>query len=106
MEDEQDRYIEAIVELPRVKPRQCTLRVASLYVPNVNPFGSVRFAYKLDWLTRLIGHVRQLVRKREVVLFGGDYNVAPSVVPTSAGQGSRLVAVVWARADDNAGTWA
>ena len=78
-EDDQARYIEATVELPakRKRPRQA-LRVVSLYLPNGNPAGSESFAYKLGWMTRLIRHARQLLKEEEVLVLGGDFNVAPT----------------------------
>ncbi|MEO7027012.1 MAG: exodeoxyribonuclease III, partial [Caulobacteraceae bacterium] len=38
------RYIEAIVSGP------APVRVASLYLPNGNPIGTEKFAYKLRWM--------------------------------------------------------
>jgi exodeoxyribonuclease-3 len=78
-EDGQARYIEAVVELPvEGKRRRQNLRVASIYLPNGNPFGSEQFAYKLDWMTRLVRHARRLLKEKEVLVLGGDFNVAPT----------------------------
>ncbi len=78
-EDDQARYIEAIVELPaKGKRRRQTLRVASLYLPNGNPAGSESFAYKLEWMTSLIRHARRLLKEKEPLVLGGDFNVAPT----------------------------
>jgi exodeoxyribonuclease-3 len=49
-----------------------------MYIPNGNPAGSGNFAYKLNWLTRLIGHARELMKRKELLVLGGDYNVAPT----------------------------
>ena len=48
--DEQARYIEAMVD---------TVRVASIYLPNGNPTDSDKFLYKLAWMDRLIDHERK-----------------------------------------------
>jgi exodeoxyribonuclease-3 len=78
-EDDQARYIEAAVELPaKGKHRRQILRVASIYLPNGNPSGSEKFVYKLDWMTRLVRHARRLLKQQEVLVLGGDYNVAPT----------------------------
>src|SRR5262245_710546 len=53
--DEQARYIEAVVSGSE------PVRVASIYLPNGNPIGSEKFAYKLDWLGRLTAHARALL---------------------------------------------
>jgi exodeoxyribonuclease-3 len=73
------RYIEAVIETPsKGKKLRGTLRVASIYVPNGNPVGSEQFAYKIDWMTHLVRHARGLLKRKEVLVLGGDYNVAPT----------------------------
>ena len=47
--DTHSRYLEAVVEAP------CPVRVASIYLPNGNPIGTEKFAYKLAWMARLTG---------------------------------------------------
>lgn len=68
--DLQARYIEARVDRK--------MRIASLYIPNGNPSGSDKFAYKLAWMTRLYKHAQTLLRGDEAVVLGGDYNVCPT----------------------------
>ena len=59
-EDEQARYIEALVELPsRDGAKRQVLRLASIYLPNGNPVGTEKFAYKLAWMDRLHAHVQR-----------------------------------------------
>ena len=53
------------------------LRVVNIYLPNGNPVGTDKFAYKLDWMDRLI---RQLALWRDdpiPTVIGGDFNVIP-----------------------------
>ena len=79
LEDDQARYIEAVGELPaRGVSRRESLRVASLYLPNGNPADSEAFVYKLDWMQRLLEHAHRLLKKKEALVLGGDYNVAPT----------------------------
>jgi exodeoxyribonuclease-3 len=78
-EDEQARYIEAVVELPAVGgTRRRVLRVASIYLPNGNPVDSLKYDYKLAWMERLRQHARTLLRLEEMLVLGGDYNVIPT----------------------------
>jgi len=77
-EDDQARYIEALVEPAASDKRRQIFRVASIYLPNGNPSGSERFAYKLDWMTRLVRHARRLVKEGDALVLGGDFNVAPT----------------------------
>jgi exodeoxyribonuclease-3 len=76
-DDEQARYIEATVATPRG-----AVRVASIYLPNGNPIGTDKFAYKLAWMSRLDRHARKLLMGEEPLVLAGDFNVIPE--PTDA----------------------
>lgn len=67
--DVQARYIEADV---------CGMRVIGLYLPNGNPLGGEKFAYKLDWMRRLIARVKALQSEGVPFLLAGDFNVIPT----------------------------
>ena len=73
--DEQARYIEATTETDAG-----FVRVASIYLPNGNPLGTEKFAYKLAWLERLRKHFRALLAQEEALVLGGDYNVIPEEI--------------------------
>jgi exodeoxyribonuclease-3 len=78
-DDEQARYIEALIEAPKGKDgKRIALRVASIYLPNGNPSDSDKFTYKLAWMERLRAHAAELLKLEEVLVLGGDYNVAPT----------------------------
>jgi len=69
--DDHARYLEAVVSGPR------PVRVASIYLPNGNPVGTDKFAYKLRWLERLKRHAQALLTLEEALVLAGDYNVIP-----------------------------
>lgn len=68
-EDEQARYVEAVVS---------GVRVASIYLPNGNPVETDKFGYKIAWMDRLLAHAKTLLAYEEPVVLGGDYNVIPT----------------------------
>jgi exodeoxyribonuclease III len=68
-QDTQARYLEATIK---------DMRVASIYVPNGNPVGTEKYAYKLDWMTRFKRHAMKLLRDENIVILGGDFNVIPT----------------------------
>ena len=69
--DDQARYIEAVVSGPD------PVRVASIYLPNGNPAGTEKYAYKLGWMERLQRHADELLSWEEPFCLMGDYNVIP-----------------------------
>jgi exodeoxyribonuclease-3 len=69
--DDHARYLEAVVSGPR------PVRVAAIYLPNGNPVGTEKFAYKLAWLERLRRHAADLLEFEEPLALAGDYNVIP-----------------------------
>src|SRR5579875_1554015 len=70
-DDDHARYIEAVVAAPR------PVRVGGLYLPNGNPVGTEKFAYKLAWMGRLHRHAQALLALDEAFVLCGDYNVIP-----------------------------
>lgn len=72
-EDEQSRYIEAVISY-----KDEAIRVASIYLPNGNPVDTEKYPYKLRWFDRLIAHAKTLLTYEEKLLLGGDYNIIPT----------------------------
>lgn len=67
-DDDQARYIEATIK---------NVRVASIYLPNGNPFPGPKFDYKIGWMERLVERAKELLTLEEDLVLGGDYNVCP-----------------------------
>ncbi|HUI21512.1 MAG TPA: exodeoxyribonuclease III [Methylocella sp.] len=72
-EDEQARYIEAIVP-----HGGGIVRVASIYLPNGNPPQTEKYSYKLAFMDRLIAHAKYLLTLEEPLILAGDFNVIPT----------------------------
>ncbi|WP_395665331.1 exodeoxyribonuclease III [Methylocella sp.] len=70
--DAQARYIEAVLPWGAG-----VLRLASIYLPNGNPAGTDKYAYKLAFMDRLAAHAKALLRFEEPLVLAGDYNVIP-----------------------------
>lgn len=71
-DDPQARYIEA-----SVIGQAAAIRLGCLYLPNGNPIGTDKFAYKLAWMERLDQHARRLLELNMPVVLAGDYNIIP-----------------------------
>ncbi|MDQ6702379.1 MAG: exodeoxyribonuclease III [Pseudomonadota bacterium] len=72
-DDEQARYIEAVVP-----NGQGIVRVASIYLPNGNPPQTEKYSYKLAFMDRLVAHAKHLLALEEPFVLAGDYNVIPT----------------------------
>jgi exodeoxyribonuclease-3 len=71
--DAHARYIEVVV----ARNAGGVVRVGNLYLPNGNPIGTDKFAYKLAWMKRLHARTQGLLELEEPLLLVGDYNVIP-----------------------------
>jgi len=73
--DAQARYIEVVVPCAgRV------VRIGNLYLPNGNPIGTDKFAFKLAWMQRLGARARGLLELEEPFVLVGDFNVIPEAI--------------------------
>jgi exodeoxyribonuclease-3 len=68
-DDTHSRYIEAEVG---------GVIIGSIYLPNGNPVGTEKFAYKLAWMDRLRDHALGLLAEERPVVLAGDWNVIPT----------------------------
>src|SRR5436305_7183347 len=65
-DDTHSRYIEGSLD---------GMVVGSLYLPNGNPVGTEKFAYKLAWMERLRAHALELLAEEKPAVLAGDWNV-------------------------------
>jgi len=73
--DEQARLI-----CGRIATPDGTVRVASVYMPNGNPIGSDKFAYKLAWHARMEAWASAALALEEPLVIAGDYNIIPQPI--------------------------
>jgi exodeoxyribonuclease-3 len=73
--DTHARYIEVVVARA-----VGVVRIGNLYLPNGNPIGTDKFAYKLAWMQRLRERTAGLLKMEEPLLLVGDFNVIPEPV--------------------------
>jgi exodeoxyribonuclease-3 len=66
--DSHARYLEMTIE---------GIRIVNIYLPNGNPVGTEKFAYKLAWMDRLLQKMNAWRKEDVPVLVGGDFNVIP-----------------------------
>ena len=71
-EDEQARYLEAVIP-----GDHSIVRVASIHVTDVATTDPLSHPYKLAWMDRLIAHARHTLSYEEPLVLAGDYNVIP-----------------------------
>jgi len=53
------------------------IRFASIYVPNGQVVGSEKYAYKQEWLERLLQYLERIRTPGTPLIISGDFNIAP-----------------------------
>ena len=53
------------------------MRILNLYVVNGQEVGSDKYAWKLEWLSRIDRYVESQLREHEQLIVLGDFNIAP-----------------------------
>lgn len=77
-EDEQARYIEAVVSVPGGACAEGeAIRVCGVYFPNGNPAPGPKYDYKLAFMAALTAHAAGLLALEEKLVIAGDYNIIP-----------------------------
>jgi exodeoxyribonuclease-3 len=66
--DSHARFLEVMIE---------GLRLVNIYLPNGNPIGTEKFAYKLAWMDRLALQMKAWLASVVPTIVGGDFNVIP-----------------------------
>ena len=66
--DSHARYLETTIN---------GIQIINIYLPNGNPVGTDKFAYKLAWMDRLIFQMSAWKNQGRPVVIGGDFNVIP-----------------------------
>ncbi|MGN7661568.1 MAG: exodeoxyribonuclease III [Anaplasma sp.] len=69
------RYLECLVDCAGTQ-----VRAISVYVPNGQEVNTETFDYKLKFLQRLKEKLKHLLVTEDVLVAGGDYNVAPDAM--------------------------
>ena len=89
-DDEQQRILAATIPFAGTKP----IRLVSAYFPNGQSPDSDKFAYKLDWLSKLQAWLTEELKQNQRLALLGDYNIAPEdqdVHDPKAWEGQNLV---------------
>lgn len=91
-EDEQARYLEAVVSIPgagsgkvgagflsdpATREQGEAIRVCGVYFPNGNPAPGPKYDYKLAFMAALTAHAKTLLAYEEKLVIAGDYNIIP-----------------------------
>tara|TARA_R110000868_G_scaffold380784_2_gene646993 strand:+ start:6576 stop:7340 length:765 start_codon:yes stop_codon:yes gene_type:complete len=69
LDDPQRRILAATID---------NVRVIDLYIPNGSEVGSEKYAYKLDWLSKVHNYIASQMAEYENVVVLGDFNIAPA----------------------------
>ena len=62
----------------KIKIKNKDIEIINIYLPNGNPVDTEKYAYKIYWLNCLIKQLKNLSKKNENIILGGDFNIIPS----------------------------
>jgi exodeoxyribonuclease-3 len=66
--DTHARFLEVVI---------ADIRIVNIYLPNGNPIGTDKFAYKLAWMDRLMAQMKRWATDVMPTVVAGDFNVIP-----------------------------
>ena len=73
-----DKLKQSRIISAEVKYKKKSIQLINIYVPNGNPVDTEKYTYKKVWLDSLIKQLKNLSKKNENIILGGDFNIIPS----------------------------
>jgi exodeoxyribonuclease-3 len=75
--DEQSRYIAGHINLS-FENNSKGIEIINCYMPNGNPIGTDKYAYKLAWTRHLVDLIREKLANQQAFILMGDFNIIPT----------------------------
>tara|TARA_X000000368_G_scaffold380236_1_gene335910 strand:- start:160 stop:936 length:777 start_codon:yes stop_codon:yes gene_type:complete len=73
-----DKLKQSRIISAEVKYKKKNIQIINIYTPNGNPVDTDKYNYKKNWLDSLIKQLKNLSKKNENIILGGDFNIIPS----------------------------
>jgi len=74
-----DKLKQSRIISAEIKHKKKTIQIINIYTPNGNPVDTDKYTYKKNWLDSLIKQLKNLLKKNDNIILGGDFNIIPSV---------------------------
>jgi exodeoxyribonuclease-3 len=75
--DEQSRYIAGHINILLEKGHK-GIEIINCYMPNGNPIGTDKYAYKLAWTRHLVDLIKEKINNQQAFILIGDFNIIPT----------------------------
>ena len=63
-----------------IKNKSKLIKLINVYVPNGNPLGTDKYEYKKVWFDLFIKKIKVLLKEKQNIIIGGDFNVIPEEI--------------------------
>ena len=73
-----DKLKQSRIISAEVKYKKKNIQIINIYTTNGNPVDTDKYNYKKNWLDSLIKQLKNLSKKNENIILGGDFNIIPS----------------------------
>ncbi len=73
-----DKLKQSRIISAEIKYKKKNIQIINIYTPNGNPVDTDKYEYKKEWLDSLIKQLKNLSKKNENIILGGDFNILPS----------------------------
>ena len=73
-----DKLKQSRIISAEVKYKKKNIQIINIYTPNGNPVDTEKYTYKKIWLDSLIKQLKNLAKKNENIILGGDFNIIPT----------------------------
>jgi exodeoxyribonuclease III len=73
-----DKLKQSRIISAEIKYKKKNIQLINIYTPNGNPVDTEKYDYKKEWLNSLIKQLKNLSKKNENIILGGDFNIIPS----------------------------
>ncbi len=72
-----DKVKQARIISSKIKINNKNINLINIYLPNGNPVDTEKYQYKKNWLDLLVKYLNQKIKKGDLIIISGDFNIIP-----------------------------
>ena len=75
-----DKVKQSRIISARIKIKDRNVDLINVYVPNGNPVDTEKYFYKISWLDFLLKYLKKKIKKGDLIIIAGDFNIIPEEI--------------------------